>query len=82
MLTVSWHAVLCRAMLCPAVHVTLLQVVYTSGHLMRVNVVAVKHQQLLERPGSELHAIVSGVVSLVFVFCLCWEVQANWRVLC
>jgi hypothetical protein len=56
------HAALrCTVLCCPV------QVVHTSGHLMRVSVVAVKHQQLLERPGSELHASVSRLRALTSV---------------
>lgn len=40
------------------------QVVYTSGHLLRVTVVATKHQQLIERP-EELHASVTNDFTFV-----------------
>jgi hypothetical protein len=39
----------------------LLQVVYTSGSLMRVTVVARKHQQLMETRTAELQSSVTNV---------------------
>jgi hypothetical protein len=56
---VAASAVLCALLLCPSG-----QVVYTSGNLMRVTVVATKHQQLLEKP-SELHASVTNDFTFV-----------------
>lgn len=49
----------------PSVCLSAGQVVYTSGHLMRVTVVATKHQQLMEAHSSALHASVTNDFTFV-----------------